>query len=123
MWPFKRRSKPRAESISDAPISFSQVDLTERFDDDRALRPDEWIATTPLNAGIPEPESMGLPKVGAADDEVYAIAARPSKAREVFQLARDGVYCPVCHIANTDRKRLHSPCPKCGRNLLLFGWD
>ena len=105
------------------PISFSQVDVTERFDDDQCLGPDEWISTTPLNATMSNPESMGLPPLGAEADEVYRVASRLSALRESIPIPNDGVYCPVCHIANVDLARLRTPCPQCGRALLKFGWD
>jgi hypothetical protein len=105
------------------PISFSQVDITDRFDDDQRLGPDEWIKTTPLNATTSNPESMGLPSPGADADEVYLVASILSALRESIPVANDGVYCPVCHIANVDLVRLRTPCPQCGRALLKFGWD
>jgi hypothetical protein len=105
------------------PISFSQVDITERFDDDQRLGSDEWISTTPLNATISNPEAMGLPSRGADADEVYRVASRLSALRESIPVPNDGVYCPVCHIANVDLGKLRTPCPQCGRALLKFGWD
>lgn len=122
MWPFKKK-KPGVQMMAPQQISFSQVDITERFDDHLSLGPDDWIATSPLNAGIPNPEAQGLPAVGASDDETYAAADRLSKLRESIPVPNDGVYCPVCHIANRSLKRLRTPCPKCGRPLLKFGWD
>ena len=104
-------------------LGFSQVDTTERFGDNLSLGRDDWITTSPLNSEIPHPERMGLPSLGASDDEVYATASRLSGVRDLVQLPDDGVYCPVCHIANTDLARLGTPCPKCGRQLLRFGWD
>lgn len=105
------------------PISFSQVDITQRFGDNRGLGPDDWIATTPLNATVDEPASVGLPPVGANAEGIYRVANRLSALRESFPLLDDGVYCPVCHIANVDLRRLRTPCPRCGRPLLKFGWD
>jgi hypothetical protein len=107
----------------DEPISFSQVDTTETFGDDQRLGPDEWVSTTPLNVSIKNPESMGLPPLGASTDEVYLVAAKLSKLRESIPIPNDGVYCPVCHIANVDLRKLRRPCPQCGRPLLKFGWD
>jgi hypothetical protein len=120
MWPFKKKEEEIPES---EPIGFSQLDITERFDDDRRLGPDEWIATTPLNHTVKNPESMGLPPTGAGDDEVYQLASRLSSIREMVPIPNDGVYCPVCHIANVDLGKLRKPCPRCGRELLKFGWD
>ena len=65
------------------PISFSQVDITERFGDDQRLGPDEWILTTPLNATTSNPESVGLPSAGADADEVYRVASKLSAAQGV----------------------------------------
>lgn len=105
------------------PISYSQVDITEAFDDNERLGPDEWITTVPLNASTQNPESMGLPPAGAGADEVYRVASRLSALRESIPIPSDGVYCPVCHIANVDLGKLRTPCPQCGRGLLKFGWD
>ncbi|HVJ82178.1 MAG TPA: hypothetical protein VNC50_14015 [Planctomycetia bacterium] len=107
----------------DGPISFSQVDITDRFGDDQGLGPEEWIATTPLNAIVGDPNSNGLPPVGANADDVYRIADSLSALRESIPIPNDGVYCPVCHIANVELRRLRTPCPQCGRPLLKFGWE
>ncbi|HVX13153.1 MAG TPA: hypothetical protein VHC22_18355 [Pirellulales bacterium] len=106
-----------------AEYSYSQVDITEAFNDDERLGQDDWITTVPLNASTPDPESMGLPPVDADADEVYRVASKLSAIREAFEIPNDGVYCPVCHIANADLGRLRSPCPQCARPLLKFGWD
>lgn len=118
MWPFRKKQKIPFEAIS-----YSQVDITESFGDDEHLGPDEWIATSPLNATMVNPESMGLPPAGAGPDEVYRVACRLSELRESIPIPSDGVYCPVCHIANVDLAKLRTPCPQCGRILLKFGWD
>ena len=118
MWPFRKNEKLPIESMS-----YSQVDITEAFGDDQRLGPDEWVATTPLNATTENPESMGLPPVGAGADEVYRVASKLSELRESIPIPNDGVYCPVCHIANVDLRRLRMPCPQCGLGLLKFGWD
>ena len=103
-------------------IAFSQLDITENIDDNQNLAKDEWIATTPLNARIPNPESAGLPARGADADEVYRAALAMSAIRESIALPDDGVYCPICHIASVDLAKLRTPCPQCGRELLKFGW-
>ena len=118
MWPFSKKEKAPVEAMF-----YSQVDITEAFGDDQRLGRDEWIATTPLNATTKNPESMGLPSVGAGADEVYRVASKLSELRESIPIPNDGVYCPVCHIANVDLGRLRTPCPQCGRGLLKFGWD
>ncbi|MBI3870607.1 MAG: hypothetical protein HY299_18925 [Verrucomicrobia bacterium] len=102
-------------------LSYSQLDITERFDDPLRLKPDDWIQTAALNESVPD--GKGLPPVGASADEVYRAADRLSRFRESIAVPNDGVYCPVCHIANTQLARLRAPCPKCGRPLLQFGWD
>ncbi|HWY87675.1 MAG TPA: hypothetical protein VNX28_13165 [Gemmataceae bacterium] len=117
MWPFSKKEKAPV-----AAMSFSQVDITEAFGDDHRLDPDEWIATTPLNATTKNPESMGLPPAGAGEDEIYRVASKLSELRESILIPNDGVYCPVCHIANVDISRLRTGCPQCGRALLKFGW-
>ena len=99
------------------------MDITEAFGDNERLGPDEWIATVSLNATTKSPESMGLPPADAGADEVYRIASKLSQLRESVPIPNDGVYCPVCHIANVDLGRLRTPCPQCGRELLKFGWD
>ena len=121
MWPFNRR-KP-ARPVSPDRFLFTQVDITERFGDDISLSSDQWMTTHPLNADRPNPELLGLPKTTASADEVHAMASKLSLIRESLRLPRDGVYCPVCHIANVDLKKLRMPCPMCGRELLQFGWD
>ena len=119
MWPFKKKPVyPSAQQIA-----FSQVDITERFGDNGRLGVEDWIATVALNTRVPEPTTVGLPPQGAADNVTYHIAAGLSRARDLANDAADGVYCPICHIANVDLKRLHTPCPKCGRDLLRFGWN
>lgn len=122
MWPFKRKS-PTPVMMPPEQISFSQVDITEHFGDDLSLGPDEWIQTTPLNSGVPNPQAQGLPPVDGTDDEVYRAAEVLSGIRESIAVPNDGVYCPVCHIANATLSLLRTPCPKCSRPLLKFGWD
>ena len=122
MWPFKKKEEA-PQPVPANQISFSQVDITERFGDNLSLAADEWITTSPLNAMVANRQSAGLPPVGASDDEVYRVAERLSRIRESMPLPDDGVYCPVCHIATVTLARLRTPCPKCGRELLKFGWD
>jgi hypothetical protein len=131
MWPFKKKITPRANPpqpaetqwIAPAEISFSQCDVTETFGDDQRLGPDDWISTTPINQMIPAGSAPGLPALDATDDEVYAVAERMSQFREQVQVPNDGVYCPICHLANTQLENLRTPCPKCQRPLLKFGWE
>jgi hypothetical protein len=104
-------------------MSFTQLDITEAFGDDAHLGPDDWIPTVPLNEGMPDPQARGLPAVGASNDETYEVASALSQIRESVAVPNDGVYCPVCHLANTQLARLRTPCPQCGRPLLRFGWD
>jgi hypothetical protein len=103
-------------------ISFSQLDVTERFDDNESLSADEWIATTPLNSMVDASEASGLPLRDADSEEVYRVASTLSQLREAIRIEGDGVYCPICHIANIDLGKLRTPCPTCGRALLKFGW-
>ena len=117
MWPFSKKKAPM-----DA-ISYSQADITEAFGDNERLGPDDWITTVPLNATTKNPESTGLPRVDAGADETYRVASKLSELRESIPIPNDGVYCPVCHIANVDLGKLRTPCPRCGRALLKFGWD
>ncbi len=121
MWPFKKKPVPHA--MPPEQIQFSQLDITERFGDNLTLTADEWISTSPLNARIPDAQSQGLPPIGASEDEVYRIADSLSRIRESLPIPNDGVYCPVCHIANVTLALLRTPCPNCGRELLKFGWD
>lgn len=121
MWPFKKKESPPYAPPEQ--ISFSQVDTTERFGDNLSLTADDWISTTPLNSTVADAQSMGLPPVGASDAEVYRVADRLSRFRESAPIPDDGVYCPICHVANVTLARLRTPCPKCGRELLKFGWD
>ena len=114
-------SKATTQTMPPGKLSYSQLDITERFDDHLHLKPEDWIATVPLNKSVPD--GKGLPPVDASAEEVYKAAARLSQFRESISIPSDGVYCPVCHIANTQLAKLHTPCPKCGRALLKFGWD
>lgn len=113
----------RVERMDPKAISFSQLDITERFGDNQSLGVDDWITTAPLSASIEDPESAGLPSLDADSGEVYRIASTLSELRESMPIPNDGVYCPICHIANVDLGKLRTPCPQCGRGLLKFGWD
>ena len=123
MWPFKKKMKAATQMMPPGQISYSQLDITETFGDNERLKPEDWISTVPLNKMTPDGQASGLPPVEASDEEVYTVAARMSQIRESIPISSDGVYCPVCHIANTQLAKLHTPCPKCGRPLLKFGWD
>jgi hypothetical protein len=120
MWPFKK--KP-AKLLDPTAISYSQLDITERFGDNLSLKEQDWIQTVPLNERSENPQSMGLPPREASPDTIYAIAERMSRFRESIEIPSDGVYCPTCHIANISLSKLRTPCPKCTRPLLKFGWD
>jgi hypothetical protein len=113
--------KPKTQMMPPSEISFSQLDITEQFGDNLRLKPEDWIATVPLNKSAKN--TKGLPPLNASADEIYNAGAKLSKLRESIKIPSDGVYCPVCHIANTQLTKLHTPCPKCGRPLLKFGWD
>ncbi len=101
-------------------ISYTVVDITETFGDNLSLGKEDWVTTTPLIKLLGVDHQKGLPSVDACDGEIYAIAVGLSEIREEFQIATDGVYCPVCHIANVDKEKLRMPCPKCARELRLF---
>jgi len=122
MWPFKKKNRPTDLGPAKA-IGFSQVDTTERFGDDLSLDADDWIDTVALNTLVSDGESMGLPAIDASEEDVYSIAAQLSSIRESIEIPNDGVYCPTCHIANVNLSLLRTPCPKCGKELLKFGWD
>jgi hypothetical protein len=122
MWPFKKK-QPTSVATPLQQMSFSQLDVTEGFGDDRSLGPDDWVDTVALNASVPDPTSHGLPAVDAAPEEVFRVADRLSTLRESIPIQGDGVYCPICHKANMLLTRLRKPCPSCGRPLLKFGWD
>ena len=104
---------------------FSQLDVTEHFDDRDRLTVDDWIKTIPLISTLDpiQGSKMGLVSPEAPDDEVYKRALNMSLARGKVGDPKDGVYCPISHMANIDLKKLGTPCPKCGRPLLRFGWD
>jgi hypothetical protein len=121
MWPFNKKSKAKVQTLPPSEISFSQLDITETFGDNARLKPDDWVSTSPLNKM--SPNGKGLPPVDADAEMVYEFASRLSKLRESIPIPNDGVYCPICHIANIQLSKLHTPCPKCGRALLKFGWD
>ena len=115
------KPKETTQTMPPGKISYSQLDITESFGDNLRLEPDDWIETIPLNKTTPN--GRGLPPVDAIDETVYEFASRLSQLRESIPIPNDGVYCPICHIANIDLAKLRTPCPRCGRALLKFGWD
>lgn len=128
MGKYARLLRANASNVFRVPVTSlrcTQLDITERFNDDKQLGPEDWIETFPMNRGISDPNAHGLPSVSASESLVYEIASAMSSEREAIPLitSGDGVYCPICHIANIDRSRLRAPCPRCGRPLLSFGWD
>src|SRR5688500_13194594 len=122
MWPFKKK-KTATQMVPTDQLSYSQLDITESFGDNERLNSDDWISTVPLNSTTPNGPAMGLPAVNASEEEVYQVASKLSQLRESIPIPDDGVYCPICHIANVQLAKLRTPCPKCGRPLLKFGWD
>ena len=80
--PFKRKQPATPEVPLPAKLSYSQVDVTERFGDNIGLQPDTWVATVPLNSHSSAPEEMGLPPRGASEDDVFGIASALSRVRE-----------------------------------------
>ena len=90
MCPFKKRSAP-VVSVALNELSFSQTDTTERSGDNLSLGPNDWIETVALNAVVASPESMGLPPLGATEEQTYQVADRLSRVRESFALRSDGV--------------------------------
>ena len=113
----------KIEKIAAESISYSQLDITDRFGDNEGLGAEDWISTTPLSATTENPDAVGLPSPSASAEEVFRVALRLSVLRESIPISNDGVYCPICHIANVDLGKLRKPCPRCGRELLKFGWD
>jgi hypothetical protein len=45
------------------------------FGDNQRLGPSDWITTVPVSATTANPESMGLPRVGAEADKVHRVAS------------------------------------------------
>jgi hypothetical protein len=123
MWPYNKKPKAPTQTMPPGQISYSQLDITETFGDNLRLKPEDWIQTVPLNKTTPSGQASGLPPVGASDEVVYEFGSRLSRLRESIPIPSDGVYCPICHIANIELAKLRTPCPKCGRALLKFGWD
>ena len=120
MWPFKK--KPKIEYLHREELNFTQVDITERFGDNLSLSIEEWIETFPINKLGENINPGNLPRPNASDEEIYQIASKLSEITESFNRVKDGVYCPICHIANINRDNLRTPCPRCGRPLLSFDW-
>ncbi len=111
------------KGYDDQSISYSQIDVTEFFDQNLTLSKNEWAKTTPITVRLKDMYGkMGLPVQNSTDEQVYQIASKLSLLRALFGNENDGVYCPICHIANIDLNKLHTPCPNCGRKLLKFGW-
>ena len=123
MWPFKKKAEPATQVAPIKQILYSQVDITENFGDNEKFKPDDWIQTIPLNISTKDGKSRGLPAINASMDEVYSIAVKMSEMRASISIPNDGVYCPICHIANIQLSKLHAPRPTCNRPLLKFGWD
>jgi hypothetical protein len=76
MWPFSKKVRAPVEAMS-----YSQVDITETFGDDQRLGPDEWIATTPLNATQKErtwPSATPIPGGNGRLTTLVFFAAVPS---------------------------------------------
>lgn len=119
-WPIKRKEKN--ELVDPSTLNFTQVDFTEYFDQNLSLSPEEWVPTVPMNKMLGHDNRGNLPTFDATDHEIYRIALSLSEIREQFQIPDDGVYCPICHIANTDISKLGKGCPECERPLLAFGW-
>ena len=112
----------KVENVAAESVSFSQLDIIEEFHGNPTIDKDEWIVTTPMNLIIQNPEQAGLPSSEADPEEVYRVACNMSALRESIPIPNDGVYCPICHIANIDISKLRKPCHICGRELLKFGW-
>ena len=91
MWPFTKKESGPSQGVPE-PILCSQVDITERFDDNLSLTPAEWIATIPLNSRTADPPSMGLPPRDASDEDVYRIASGLSELRESIPIPGER-YC------------------------------
>ena len=121
LFDFFRRKK--VEMMPPGDLLYTVVDITETFGDNLSLGKEDWVTTTPLIKLLGVDNYEGLPSVDASAGEIYAIAVGLSEIREEFQSRTDGVYCPVCHIANVDKEKLRKPCPNCGRELLLFDWN
>src|SRR5437870_13160543 len=91
------KKKPKTtQTMPPGQISYSQLDITESFGDNLRLKPEDWIATIPLNKTTPSGQASGLPPVEATDEEVYESASRLSQLRESILIRNDGVYCPIC---------------------------
>lgn len=106
-------------------LHYSQLDFYDLTGVRPKLGPDEWVKTIPFTEFYKDAYGRnGLPEKNADIDTVYKVATKMSKVREsVLHLGKgDGVYCPICHIVNIQIEKLHTPCPECGRALLLFGW-
>ena len=120
-WPFKKKSK--VEFLDSKELNFTQVDFTDLFDKHLSLSKDEWVETVPMNKVIGHNQGGNLPDFDSSEHEIYRIALGLSEIREAFTIYGDGVYCPICHIANIDIEKLGKNCPKCERPLLAFGWN
>lgn len=136
MWPFKQKTednKPQKpeqniEMVDPLSIKVSQLDMTEHEHAKAGLSADDWAPTIAINTQMTNPEQHGLPPENAGIEVIYATGLNLSALRQNMLLKTDlerddGVYCPICHIASIDISKLGTPCPKCNRNLLQFGWE
>jgi hypothetical protein len=48
MWPFKKKTVETPKTAPAEAISYSQFDITERFEDNLGLTTGDWISTGPL---------------------------------------------------------------------------
>ncbi|MEQ1643384.1 MAG: hypothetical protein ABL959_08095 [Pyrinomonadaceae bacterium] len=120
-WPFKKKEK--VEIVDPSTLSYTQVDITREFDQNLSLTNEDWVDTMPINEFLGNDNNGNIPALGAIDHEIYRVALSLSEIREEFHVPGDGVYCPICHLANTDITKLGEACPKCERPLLAFGWN
>src|SRR5947208_2182082 len=87
MWPVKKKTVTTPKTASAEAMSYSQLDITENFDDNLGLTPDEWIPTLPLNKTTRSGWAMGLPPARASEEEIYRLpqSCRRSESQYRFQ--------------------------------------
>jgi len=102
---------------------YGQLDVIEP-ERDVKMTSSDWVQTVPIIVNDDYRETLGYAHKDDSPEEVYERAMMLSMVRnQHIKDDSDGVYCPLCHIANIELSKQGDPCPQCERPLLRFGWN
>jgi hypothetical protein len=73
-WPFNK--KENIEQVDPATLNYTQVDITENFDDDLSFTDDDWIKTMHLNNFLGNDNQGNLPALGASTPGVWLVVGK-----------------------------------------------